>query len=303
MTLTEDRPEVVATSAASTRSPLARRLPVALLVFGIAMGFAVGGWAVSSSSSDSGTTSVSAGGGAQLTKAITAANAATVVDDRGFSKLENGVQHSHGLDQALTPAERVELARQMNLARDAALQYPTLADAQAAGMRRAGPFSPGLGTHMIMYSNYARGAGDGPMTDDQIAHPLAWIYDGTKPDSRIAGLFYSSLSKTPQGFVGPNDVWHQHNNVCTVSKPDGSVDAPLGADHDATKAQCDAVGGRLITATGPLLHVWIVPGYEDSQGVYAHLNPAITCADGTYETIPDVTKIGDRMSLCKDGVE
>jgi hypothetical protein len=306
MTTTEERPEVVVpTATVPSRNPLARRLPVALLVLGIALGFAIGGWVVSSS--DSGSTSVAAtgsgAGGAQLTKAIAAASAANVVDDRGYSKLENGVQHSHGFEQSLTPAERTELSRQMNLARETALQYPTLADAEAAGMKRAGPFSPGLGTHMIMYANYARGAGDGPMTDEQITHPLAWIYDGTKPDSPIAGLFYSSLSKTPQGFVGPNDQWHEHTNICIVSKPDGSVDAPLGADHDATKAQCDAVGGRLVTATGPLLHVWVVPGYEDSQGVYSHLNPAITCADGTYETIADVTQIGTRTSMCKDGVE
>lgn len=286
------------------RSPLARRLPAALLVLGIALGFAVGSVVASSGS---GATSAPAAGGADLTKALAAANAASAtsaaVDDRGFSALENGVQHSHGFQQPVTPADRVELARQMNLARETAMRYPTLADAEAAGMTRAGPFSPGLGTHMIMYTNYLHGAGDGPMTDDQITHPLSWIYDGTKPDSPVVGLFYSALSANPQGFVGPNDVWHQHTNVCTVARPDGGVDAPLGADRDATKVQCDAVGGQLTAATGPLLHTWVVPGYEDSQGVYAHLNPAVTCADGTYETIADVTKIGSRTSLCKDGVE
>src|SRR5262249_35029352 len=103
------------------------------------------------------------------------------------------------------------------------------------------------------------------------------------------------------GFAGSNDVWHQHKNICIVMSKDG-VDAPLGADHDATQAQCHAVGGNLITATGPLLHVWIVPGYEDSQGVFAHLNPAITCNDGTYHTV-DITKVGYRLTACRDGSE
>ena len=29
----------------------------------------------------------------------------------------------------------------------------------------------------------------------------------------------------------------------------------------------------------------------------------ITCDDGTYETIADVTKVGTRTSMCKDGTE
>src|SRR5262245_52563210 len=43
--------------------------------------------------------------------------AAAGVDDRGFSKLENGEQHAHSFTQAISPADRVELARQLSLAR------------------------------------------------------------------------------------------------------------------------------------------------------------------------------------------
>jgi hypothetical protein len=231
-----------------------------------------------------------------------AANAHGQVDDRGFSKLENGVQHSHGWEQPVAKADRQLLSHQMIVARETALQYPTLADAEHAGFRRAGPFSPGLGTHLIAYGNYGYGAGTGGMSDDQIRHPLAWIYDGTKPDSPVAGLFYTALVENPAGFAGPNDVWHKHSNICTVQAKGGGIDTPLGADRDATKAECDAVGGSLLEATGPLLHVWVVPGYEDSQGVFAHLSPGVTCDDGTYNVI-DVTKIGNRKTVCVDGSE
>jgi hypothetical protein len=202
----------------------------------------------------------------------------------------------------MTVADRQELARELDIARQTALQYPTLADAERAHLSRAGPFSPGLGTHMLAPNNFGYGAGTGRMTDDQIRHPIAWIYDGTKPDSPVAGLFYSALVPNPEGFIGPNDVWHQHHNICITYAPGGGIDTPLGADHDATVAQCRAVRGQLIPATGPLLHVWVVPGYEDSQGVFAHLNPAITCNDGTYYTI-DITKVGNRTSVCVDGSE
>lgn len=281
----------------SNRGPgiIRRRLPWIAVIVAVALGFLIGQNADSGNSS----TQKALVTPAQISSA--AANAQTPVDDRGFAKLENGVQHSHGFEQPMSVSDRRELTREMNLSRETALQYPTLADAEKAGLHRAGPFSPGLGTHMIAYQNYGYGAGSTQMTDDQIRHPLAWIYDGTKPDSPIAGLFYSATVPNPAGFIGPNDVWHQHKNVCIVQGPNG-IDTPLGADRDATVAQCKAVGGNLINATGPLLHAWVVPGYEDSQGVFAHLNPAVTCTDGTYNTI-DESKIGTRVTVCRDGSE
>lgn len=232
---------------------------------------------------------------------MAAMNGSAAVDDRGFAALANGEQHNHGFTQPVSKADRVLLAHQMELARQTALLYPTVADAEAAGLHRAGPFSPGLGAHYIDYAN-AGGAPDGVMNDDAIRRPLAWIYDGTHPDSHVAGLFYASAVKDPAGFAGPNDFWHVHKNVCIKPGPTG-VDAPLGADHDATKAQCDAVGGSLIKQTQMLLHVWAVPGYESPEGVYSHLSSAITCDDGTYNTIKDVTKVGTKTSICADGTE
>jgi hypothetical protein len=273
-----------------------------LVVVALALGLWVGD-NLGSSSAGSGGATAQVVSPQQINQALAASSGAAVpVDDRGFSLLENGVQHSHSFQLPVSPSDQVLLSHQMALAQLTALEYPTLADAAAAGMVRSGPFSPGLGTHMTMMANYPYAAGAGVMSDAQIEHPLSWIYDGTKPDSRVAGLFYSASVPTPAGFAGPNDVWHQHKNICIVMRPGGGIDAPLGADHDTTTAQCKAVGGFLVNATGPLLHVWAVPGYEDPQGVFAHLNPAITCSDGTYHTVP-VSQYGSRPSVCVDGTE
>lgn len=222
------------------------------------------------------------------------------MDDRGFSKLANGEEHGEAFPQAISKSDRVELARQLVLAREVALQYPTVADAEAAGMRRAGPFSPGLGAHYLSYASVG-GDADGVMSDDDIRRPLAWIYDGTHPDSRIAGLFYMTPVEDPVGFAGPNDTWHVHSKICLVSGPDG-IDTPLGADRDATVAQCEAVGGSLLSRTQYLAHVWVVPGYESPEGVFSHLTSSVTCDDGTYRTI-DPTKIGTKTTICRDGTE
>src|SRR4051794_13190263 len=61
---------------------------------------------------------------AGMTAAEMAAMSATA-DDRGFTKLANGEQHSHGFTQPVSKADRVALAHQMELARQTALQYPT----------------------------------------------------------------------------------------------------------------------------------------------------------------------------------
>ena len=154
--------------------------------------------------------------------------------------------------------------------------------------------------HYISFGN-ALGNADGAMSDDDIRKPLAWIYDGTHPDSRIAGLFYMTGKENPEGFAGPNDTWHVHHDICIVTN-NGVIDAPLGADHEATDAECKAVHGNLLKQTQFLLHVWVVPGYESPQGVYSHVSSTVTCDDGSFHTI-DQTKTGTKTTICVDGTE
>jgi hypothetical protein len=163
-------------------------------------------------------------------------------------------------------------------------KYPTVKDAEAAGYRRAGPFIPGLGTH-YMGGRTNRG---GPMTDEEILRPSTIIYDGTKPDSPIAGFMYVSATmgtstKEPEGFAGPNDHWHFHTGVCLVRGQNGATEA-LGFDGSITEASCKARSGNYMATTQYLLHVWTVPGYTNPLGVFGHANPALTCGDGTYYT-------------------
>ena len=98
------------------------------------------------------------------------------------------------------------------------------------------------------------------MDDADLAAPLSIIYDGTNPDSRVAGFMYYSMSpKAPQGYAGPNDIWHFHENICLKYSAAG-VDAPYGMDKSATKAQCergrradheaDAVDGARLVGAG-----------------------------------------------------
>src|SRR5262245_7050670 len=217
-------------------------------------------------------------------------------DDLGLSKLENGHQHAFG-EVKLDSATQVALSRQLNETSTLIAKYPTVATAEAAGYKRAGPFSPGLGTHYI-------GLGYRSMDDDVIMGvdgPMypSLIYDGTAPDSPLAGFMFLSFKNAnagePEGFIGPNDHWHYHTFVCLVNK-NGSIEAPLGADKDISLRDCQKVGGRLTVSTTYMVHVWSVPGYESSKGVFSEVNPKITCPDGTYYMVKEV---GWRINACK----
>jgi len=179
-------------------------------------------------------------------------------------------------DAPLDAATRNLLAQQLVQARAAAMRYPTVASARAAGMIQAGQFSPLTGAHFISYS------GIGKFDPSQ---PGSYIYDGTGPNSKVIGLMYLSLSTyPPEGFAGPNDRWHRHTNTCVLYKG-GQIVVPFAADSDVTRAQCDAMHGQFMRETAWMVHAWVVPGWDNPQGgVFAHDNPDVLCGDGTAKS-------------------
>src|SRR3954469_10980011 len=206
-------------------------------------------------------TVAAAGGHVHGVGTASGAGPATAANDLGLSKLENGHQHAFG-EVPLDNATQTALSQQLNQTSKLVAKYPTIAAAEAAGDRRGGAVTPGLGTHYI-------GLGNRNMDDDVIQGtdgPMfpALIYDGTTPDAPLAGFMFTS-SKSPDGdepggFVGPNDHWHFHTRVCLVYR-NGSIEAPFGADRaDVSLRDCLAAGGHMTAVTTYMVHVWSVPG-------------------------------------------
>jgi hypothetical protein len=176
--------------------------------------------------------------------------------------------------QPLDAATNAVLTRQLDEARTVAMRYPTVADATAAGyFLVGGGFGPGSGAHYVNYHSF------GSTFDPN--HPLALVYDGIHPGSKIVGLMYYSMNTTaPSGFAGPNDHWHRHSGVCIGTG--GSVLFP--PDSDVTARQCLVAKGNFMAITGWMVHAWVVPGWSSPDGVFSHENPKLTCADGTFNT-------------------
>jgi len=201
--------------------------------------------------------------------------AAAAVDDRGLSLLRNGHDHGAAPPVELDEATQAELDDQLAVTRTLIDRYPTVAAAEAAGYDRVGPFLPGLGAHFIPPNgDYV----DGTVTDSELVSPLL-VFDGTEPDARLAGFMYVAVNQgtEPEGFAGPNDHWHFHENVCLVDRPEGGFDTPFVADQDVTEEMCTTIGGRFAPLIQHMVHVWVVPGYESSEGLFSDINPALDC--------------------------
>ncbi len=178
----------------------------------------------------------------------------------------DGHDHGHGDGTeaayvALDPKTRDQVSAELTKAREVALRYPTVADAEAAGYRKVAPYLPLIGSHYMRFFNV-----DGTFDIEQ---PEMLLYDGTSPTSEMVGLsYYVTASEEPEGFAGPNDHWHQHIGLCI------DADAPVViGDESTTDEECAALGGRKADGrNGWMVHAWVVPGWDSPQGVFSAEN-------------------------------
>jgi hypothetical protein len=171
--------------------------------------------------------------------------------------------HNHRgpiLQKPVTQAEREALIMQQTQARAVAARYPTVADAETAGYRKSTVYVPCIGAH---YTNIGLTGQFDP------AKPSELLYDGTNPDSKIIGLSYLVVHSggPPDGFAGPNDVWHQHNfngGLCI------NAQGVVVGNESTSPTQCTERGGRKVPLDNIwMVHDWVVPGWECSWGVFA----------------------------------
>ena len=177
-------------------------------------------------------------------------------------------------------ATRDAMTTQLAVAHQVTVDYPTVAAAEAAGYRMTTTYVPCIGAH---YLNAGHIGGFDP------AHPAMLLYDGVAPESKIVGLSYAALSgkKAPEGFAGPNDVWHQHNLNGGLCMKGGVV---VGAES-TSKEECAARGGTKIQLDSLWMnHVWVADGWPSSWGVFSSEHPDLGGQIGAVDAAPDPAK-------------
>jgi hypothetical protein len=159
-------------------------------------------------------------------------------------------------------AMRARLGEELTLARDAALRFPTAADAQAAGYTRSTPYVARIGAHWLKVSALGNGFDPG--------EPEMLLYDGNGLDAKIVGLSYLGLTDPetpPEGFTGPNDPWHQHIGLCLRG-------TRVVGDVDTASGDCSERGGRKSPLDDLWMsHAWVVPGWESPWGTFSAEHP------------------------------
>ena len=105
------------------------------------------------------------------------------------------------------------------------------------------------------------------------------------PDAKIIGLSYLIVHDgPPEGFAGPNDVWHQHasNGGLCLDKA-GVV---IGGER-ISEATCKARGGYKAGLENIwMVHDWVAPGWECSWGVFAAECPELGGRPGGTSASP-----------------
>jgi len=186
--------------------------------------------------------------------------------------LDGELGHSHAPTPYVPitdPNQQRALRLQLAAAGTVIPKYPTAADAVAAGYTQVTPYVPGIAAHYINFS----------LTDRVFdpAKPEILLYNGNRSGSELVGVSYAMFGAEPgpdDGFVGPNDTWHNHPSLCIL----GSF--VIGPDH-TPRDLCRSVGANQSTRPNSglwMMHLWQVPGWDSAWGMFSGENPGVNMA-------------------------
>jgi hypothetical protein len=167
-----------------------------------------------------------------------------------------------------------ETQAELDIAREIIERYPTAADAERAGWRRATTNLRGIAAHFLKQGVAGFASTDGGF---DVREPEILLYDGEGPDAPIVGLSYLVSGPDPEGFTGKWDTWHRHDAVCFAGGyVIGEVDGHEGSKIDMTESACRKAGGTTFPIKNlTMLHVWMKPGFESAHGVFSHDHPEL----------------------------
>ncbi len=180
----------------------------------------------------------------------------------GRPPAEDGHHHHGGSHSAaeVSAADQPQLDAEIALARSVLDTFDTVEKAAARGYVLATSPSPGIGTHWVRWSQILE-----PFTP---GNPSMLLFDHTKSPPVLVGYSYAVQSKRePLGFTGKSDEWHRHAGLCVALT--GWVIRERSTGPDACEGSYIAGGDFW------MLHAWVVPGWENADGMFAPANPKL----------------------------
>jgi hypothetical protein len=203
----------------------------------------------------------------------------------GFTN-EGNSSHGHSGPQ---PWEEMDVATRdafgatMAEANAVVAANPTVADAEAHGYTLVTGYVPCIAAHYVNYSAFGNGF--------VASQPEVILYDGTDPDSHVAGLSYLAFADPadpetpPAGFPGDNDKWHTHASLCFS----GGL---VVGDESTSDEECAQRGNGRTRDLSDLhmLHLWNAPEYPSYWGIFSGMNPSL---GGTFQDVNAAPRLPD----------
>lgn len=159
------------------------------------------------------------------------------------------------------------LKQQVEQVRQAAERLGTVEAAKAAGYSNTTSDVPFMGEHYLNFDLVRKGVFDP-------AHPQGLLFSKIGPGGaeQLVGVWFLLLpgpngnraDAQPASFAGNLAIWHAHVGLCLVGFS--------GASEGETKASCTAKGGSFTPDLRWMMHVWVAPGHDNPDGVFAYLN-------------------------------
>jgi hypothetical protein len=178
-------------------------------------------------------------------------------------EMQDGMQHRPSpATTPANPAAAALVAADLDAARGVVARLHTVASVQLAGYRLTSRSLPGIGTHYVDWSRVT--------APFDAASPAMLLFDGDGPDAPLVGLSYLVRSASePEGFRAGGAVWHRHAGLCLVR-------GLLVGENVTDRSTCaDGAGDFLPGRDLWMLHVWVVPGWNNPWGRFAALNPSL----------------------------
>jgi hypothetical protein len=166
----------------------------------------------------------------------------------------------------ITAADVPALRKQVEQVAEVAKKYPTKEAAAAAGYVRTTSDVPYMGEHWLNYELVKTGVFDPARPQGLL---FSKVDDGPE---KLVGVWFLLLpgiggnkrDVQPTGFAGDLDLWHAHIGLCLVGVS--------GASEGETRESCQAKGGSFTADLRWMMHVWVAPGWDNPDGVFAYLN-------------------------------
>ncbi|MCS5555726.1 MAG: thrombospondin type 3 repeat-containing protein [Arenicellales bacterium] len=201
----------------------------------------------------------------------------------------------HGMTKGmLSWQDCIDVSEQFGDAIEWAMQWPTVADAEADGFHMAVDYVGGMGTHHVRLGNFSMDADFDPLDpefpdtrmDDvfDFGQPEFLMYASSAQDAELVGFAWyvkTDSENPPTGFPGDNDWWHVHQMLCFTNS------SFQVAGEDITDEECHSRGGTNVHLDDYwMTHAWIIEPWLTQFDVFTNHHPCLK-GDGAETDFED----------------